>query len=95
MVSRAASSLLRPDWTGPEYLFGYPDALRSSSGSELWAVPDALQFVLRANDEPREPYLLVLDEMNLAHVERYFADFLSGIESRHPILPELEHRDGD
>ena len=85
---------VRPDWTGPEYLFGYPDALRSSPGSEIWAVPDALQFVLRAYDEPREPYLLVLDEMNLAHVERYFADFLSGIESRHPILPELEQRDG-
>ena len=23
---------VRPDWTGPEYLFGYPDALRSGSG---------------------------------------------------------------
>ena len=41
---------------------------------------------LRSRDEP---YLLVLDEMNLAHVERYFADFLSGVESRLPILPVL------
>ncbi len=32
---------------------------------------------------------MVLDEMNLAHVERYFSDFLSGIESRKPILPNL------
>ena len=86
---------VRPDWTGPEYLFGYPDVLRSSADRELWAVPDALEFVLRAKDESREPYLLLLDEMNLAHVERYFADFLSGIESRHPILPELERRDGE
>ena len=39
---------VRPDWTGPEYLFGYPDALRSGSGKEVWAVPDALEFVLRA-----------------------------------------------
>ena len=30
---------VRPDWTGPEYLFGYPDALRSSPGKEVWAVP--------------------------------------------------------
>ena len=73
---------VRPDWTGPEYLFGYPDALRSAPGREVWAVPDALEFMLRAAAEPREPYLLVLDEMNLAHVERYFADFLSGVESR-------------
>ena len=85
---------VRPDWTGPEYLFGYPDALRASAGNEVWAVPDALEFVLRAVDEPTEPYLLVLDEMNLAHVERYFADFLSGIESRQPIVPELARQDG-
>jgi MoxR-like ATPase len=80
---------VRPDWTGPEYLFGYRDVLRSSAEGEVWAVPDALEFILRAHNEPGEPHLLVLDEMNLAHVERYFADFLSGIESRQPILPEL------
>ncbi|ANW65691.1 hypothetical protein BCA37_20880 [Mycobacterium sp. djl-10] len=33
--------------------------------------------------------MLVLDEMNLAHVERYFSDFLSGVESRRPVLPDL------
>lgn len=81
---------VRPDWTGPEYLFGYPDVLRSSGAEEVWAVPDALQFMLRAAGEPNEPFLLLLDEMNLAHVERYFADFLSGMESREPVLPELE-----
>ncbi len=85
---------VRPDWTGPEYLFGYPDALRSSGGTEVWAVPDPLEFMLRAAAEPTEPYLLLLDEMNLAHVERYFADFLSGLESREPVLPELVQRDG-
>jgi len=86
---------VRPDWTGPEFLFGYPDALRSSGGREVWAVPDALEFVLRAIEEPREPYLLLLDEMNLAHVERYFADFLSGAESRQPVVPELTRQDGE
>jgi 5-methylcytosine-specific restriction protein B len=35
------------------------------------------------------PYLLLLDEMNLAHVERYFSDFLSGLESRDAVLPNL------
>lgn len=80
---------VRPDWTGPEYLFGYPDALRSTAQEAVWAVPDTLEFMLRAAGEPDAPYLLVLDEMNLAHVERYFADFLSGVESREPVLPEL------
>ena len=99
-MTRGPSALLavvrvRPDWTGPEYLFGYPDALRSAPGKEVWAVPDALDFVLRAAAEPAEPYLLVLDEMNLAHVERYFADFLSGVESRLPVLPVLAHADGE
>jgi 5-methylcytosine-specific restriction protein B len=32
--------------------------------------------------------------MNLAHVERYFADFLSGLESRQPVLPDLQEREG-
>jgi 5-methylcytosine-specific restriction enzyme B len=85
---------VRPDWTGPEYLFGYPDVLRSGGGEEVWAVPDALEFMLRAANEAKEPFLLLLDEMNLAHVERYFADFLSGVESREPILPELKLHDG-
>jgi 5-methylcytosine-specific restriction endonuclease McrBC GTP-binding regulatory subunit McrB len=28
-----------------------------------------------------QPYFVILDEMNLAHVEYYFADFLSVLES--------------
>ncbi len=91
---RYLSVPVRPDWTGPEYLFGYPDALRSSADGEVWAVPGPLEFMLRASREPDAPYLLLLDEMNLAHVERYFADFLSGVESGDPVLPELHHRDG-
>jgi MoxR-like ATPase len=86
---------VRPDWTGPEYLFGFPDALQNRvDGQSVWAVPDTLEFLLRANAEPTKPFVLVLDEMNLAHVERYFADFLSGLESRDPVLPDLHMRDG-
>jgi MoxR-like ATPase len=86
---------VRPDWTGPEYLFGFPDALQERvDGQSVWAVPDTLEFLLRANAEPSRPFVLVLDEMNLAHVERYFADFLSGLESKEPILPDLHIQDG-
>ena len=60
-------------WTGPEALFGYEDALRPAvDGRAAWFVPETLSFLLDAAAEPDMPYLLLLDEMNLAHVERYF-----------------------
>jgi len=43
------------------------------------------------NDE-KKPYFLILDEMNLSHVERYFSDFLSAIESDEEI--PLHHSAG-
>ena len=82
---------VRPDWTGPDALFGYEDALRITRGGEHgWHVPEVLEFMLRASRDPSRPYALVLDEMNLAHVERYFADALSGIETSEPCLPNLQ-----
>lgn len=82
---------VRPDWSSPEALVGYEDALLppSADGRRAWVVPEPMRFMLRAADDPDHLYLLVLDEMNLAHVERYFADVLSGIESGEPILPPL------
>ena len=81
---------VRPDWTGPESLFGFPDILQPlKDGRRAWNVPSALAFMLKASFDPEHPYLLVLDEMNLAHVERYFSDFLSGLESSEPVLPNL------
>ena len=67
------------DWTSNENLLGYPDALSPKS----YRKPDngALDLILRAKDDPAHPYFLILDEMNLSHVERYFADFLSAMES--------------
>jgi 5-methylcytosine-specific restriction enzyme B len=87
---------VRPDWTGSEALFGYEDALRprSEDGRAAWVVPAPLAFILRAARDPNHPYLLVLDEMNLAHVERYFADVLSGMESGLECLPNLEPDSG-
>lgn len=81
---------VRPDWTGAEALFGYEDALLpDDEGRRAWHVPPALRFMLRAARDEYAPYLLVLDEMNLAHVERYFADVLSGMESGEACLPNL------
>ncbi len=71
------------DWDTGENLLGYRDALapdryhRPANG--------ALDLLLAAAEEPGKPHFLILDEMNLSHVERYFADFLSAIESGEPI----------
>ncbi|WP_367394725.1 AAA family ATPase [Cupriavidus sp. Agwp_2] len=82
---------VRPDWTGAEALFGYEDALkRELDGRAAWSVPGALEFMLKAVHDPQHPYVLLLDEMNLAHVERYFADVLSGMESGKACLPNLQ-----
>jgi 5-methylcytosine-specific restriction enzyme B len=87
---------VRPDWTSPDPLFGYEDALsaRDEHGRRAWHVPDPLAFALRAASQPSALFLLLLDEMNLAHVERYFSDFLSGMESLQPVLPNLEQDHG-
>lgn len=67
------------DWTSNENLLGYADALQA--GQYRAPVNGALELLLRAQADKDKPYFLILDEMNLSHVERYFADFLSAMES--------------
>lgn len=78
------------DWTNREPLLGYPNALEEGK----YVKPDSgvLDLLLLAEKDATKPYFLILDEMNLSHVERYFADFLSVMESRgdiklHPESP--------
>ena len=71
------------DWTNREPLLGYPNALKS--GEYVLPESGVLQLLMRANEDPDKPYFLILDEMNLSVVERYFADFLSAMESGEPI----------
>jgi len=87
---------VRADWSSPEPMLGYEDALAPPAvdGRRAWQVPDTLRFILDAAADPAYPWLLVLDEMNLAHVERYFADVLSGIESGEPVIPDLVEENG-
>ena len=71
------------DWTNREPLLGYPNALKTDE----YVKPDneALELIINANKNPELPFFLILDEMNLSHVERYFADFLSVMESNDKI----------
>ncbi|UMB60648.1 DUF4357 domain-containing protein [Lutibacter sp. A80] len=68
------------DWTNREPLLGYENALNN----EEYILPEngALQLVINADQNLNKPHFLILDEMNLSHVERYFADFLSVMESK-------------
>lgn len=71
------------DWTNREPLLGYPNALKPGE----YVMPDSgvLDLIMQAINNPELPHFLILDEMNLSHVERYFADFLSVMESKDEI----------
>ena len=79
------------DWTNREPLLGYPNALES--GKYVRPESGVLQLIQDAIIDESHPYFLILDEMNLSYVERYFADFLSSLESHSPIL--LWDKDSD
>ncbi|MDA8206674.1 MAG: hypothetical protein M0Z36_11445, partial [Thermaerobacter sp.] len=76
------------DWTTNENVVGYQDALQTS----IYRKPSngALEVILRAESDPARPYFLIFDEMNLSHVERYFADILSSVESGQKIALHSE-----
>lgn len=73
------------DWTNREPLLGYPNGLVT----EEYITPDsgAIHLLIEAlkKGNEKKPFFLILDEMNLSHVERYFADFLSIMESNDTI----------
>lgn len=71
------------DWTNREPLLGFPNALQPNK----YVVPEngVLQLLIEANRNSEKPYFLILDEMNMSYVERYFADFLSAMESQEAI----------
>jgi hypothetical protein len=87
---------VRPDWHEPSDLLGYVS--RIGNGGPEYVITDVLKFIVKAwcaayssaNEDKLalkeissiEPYWLCLDEMNLAPVEQYFADYLSVLETR-------------
>lgn len=70
-----------PDWTSKDSIVGYANAL----DRQTYEKTSALKLILHAVDHEATPHFLILDEMNLSHVERYFADILSSMESGEPL----------
>ena len=64
------------NWTDNTNIVGYYNVI-----TEEYQSTPAYELIKQAQIDPNSPYFLILDEMNLSHVERYFADFLSSIES--------------
>jgi hypothetical protein len=81
------------DWTDNRNVVGFVNHLRKDAAANpTYQTTPVLELLLRATADPEHPYFLILDEMNLSHVERYFSDFLSAMESKKPIpLHQEEH----
>ena len=69
---------VKPNWHNSLEVVGY----KSNIGSPHYEFTPFVEFVVRAWKHQDIPFFLCLDEMNLAPVEQYFAEFLSAIESR-------------
>ncbi len=75
---------VKPNWTSSEDLLGYYNPLEKKYLSTPF-----LEALIEAQQNPAVPYFICLDEMNLARVEYYFADFLSKLETR-DATPEIQ-----
>ena len=91
---------VKPNWHNSLEVVGY----KSNIGGAHYEFTPFVEFVARAWKHPETPFFLCLDEMNLAPVEQYFAEFLSAIESRSiengeyetdPIIKPFESFDAD
>lgn len=69
---------VKPNWHDSSELIGYVSRIQD----EIFIAGGFLKFIAKAWQNLETPFFLCLDEMNLAPVEQYFAEFLSVIESR-------------
>ena len=69
---------VKPNWHDSTELLGYVSRIEG----EKYVAGKFLPFVAKAWENLDTPHILCLDEMNLAPVEQYFAEYLSVIESR-------------
>ena len=77
---------VQPNWDSQEALLGYYNTI-----SGKFEAQPLLKYLIQSQKENSENYsvslknqlnIILLDEMNLAHIEQYFAEFLSKLEER-------------
>lgn len=76
---------VKPNWHDSTELLGYYSAL-----SGRYELTDFIRFVYKAIKNENVPFFLCLDEMNLAPVEQYFAEYLSVLETRKKVDGKIQ-----
>lgn len=74
---------VKPNWHDSTELLGYESTIANK-----YMVTDFMRFVVKAMQYPNTPFFCCMDEMNLAPVEEYFAEYLSVLESRKNVKNE-------
>ena len=72
---------VKPNWHDSTDLLGF----RNAMDGNRYQKTALIEFIFRAYHFKETPFFLCLDEMNLAPVEQYFAEFLSAMESKEPV----------
>lgn len=69
---------VQPGWYDPSPLLGYVNPIQEAS----YRSAPFLDLLLKATEDPEQPYVAILDEMNLSHPEQYLAPVLSAMETQ-------------
>ena len=77
---------VKPNWHDSTELLGYWSNL-----NKQYMFTKFVKFLIKAKMYPETPFFVCLDEMNLAPVEQYFAEFLSVLETR----KHIENEEGE
>jgi hypothetical protein len=77
---------VKPNWHDSTELLGYWSNL-----NKQYMFTKFVKFLIKAKMYPKTPFFVCLDEMNLAPVEQYFAEFLSVLETR----KHIENEEGE
>ena len=72
---------VKPNWHDSTDLLGFRNAMEGNKYQKTALI----EFIFRAYHFEDTPFFLCLDEMNLAPIEQYFAEFLSAMESKEPV----------
>ncbi|GEM_PF-3300964 len=76
---------VKPNWMDSSELLGWENPIKDRENKFIpGEVSDLLANLAgeaEGNQKPEKPYFIILDEMNLSHIEYYFAEFLSVLES--------------
>jgi 5-methylcytosine-specific restriction enzyme B len=78
---------VQPGWYDQTPLLGHVSALHD----DVYRTTPFLELLREASANPAQPYVVVLDEMNLSHPEQYMAQLLSAMEvKKHVELHSIE-----